>query len=95
MRSLALAFLTIAHPLRRTAEAHAQHGARLQFDKPRFTAEPGQEIELTFKNPDDMAHNLVFTQPGQRIAVVQATIALLPDPERIIKHPAILTQTSR
>ena len=40
-----------------------------------------------------MAHNLVFTQPGQRMAVVQATIALPPDPERIIKHPAILTQT--
>ena len=51
----------------------------LQFDKPRFTAEPGQEIELTFKNPDDMAHNLVFTQPGQRMAVVQTCPLPIPN----------------
>ena len=30
---------------------------------------------------------------SRRMAVVQATIALPPDPERIIKHTAILTQT--
>ena len=94
MRPLALAFLTLAlslsaAPLKLTLSTVPG----LQFDKPRFTAEPGQEIELTFKNPDDMAHNLVFTQPGQRMAVVQATIALPPDPDRIIKHTAILTQT--
>ena len=94
MRPLVFAFLTAAlslsaAPLKLTLSTVPG----LQFDKPRFTAEPGQEIELTFKNPDDMAHNLVFTQPGQRMAVVQATIALPPDPERIIKHTAILTQT--
>ena len=94
MRPLALALFTFAisisaAPLKLTLSTVPG----LQFDKPRFTAEPGQAIELTFKNPDDMAHNLVFTRPGQRMAVVQATLALPPDSNRPIKHQAVLAQT--
>lgn len=94
MRPLALALFTFAisisaAPLKLTLSTVPG----LQFDKPRFTAEPGQAIELTFKNPDDMAHNLVFTRPGQRMAVVQATLALPPDSNRPIEHQAVLAQT--
>ncbi len=51
----------------------------LQFDKVRFAVLPGSIISLTFKNTDDMSHNLVITKPGERLSVVTAVQALQPD----------------
>jgi azurin len=51
----------------------------LQFDKVRFAVLPGSIVSLTFKNTDDMSHNLVITKPGERLNVVTAVQALQPD----------------
>ena len=65
----------------------------LQFDKPRFSAEPGQAVEITFKNNDEMAHNLVFIAPGKRLDVVQAAALLPPDSNYIPSGKSILWHT--
>lgn len=51
----------------------------LQFDKVRFAVRPGAIVSLTFKNTDDMSHNLIITKPGERLNVVTAVQALQPD----------------
>ena len=44
----------------------------LQFDQVRFTVSPGANVELRLSNDDDMAHNMVITQPGSRLDIVNA-----------------------
>src|SRR5215217_126337 len=53
--------------------------AGLQFDKVRFAVRPGATVSLSFKNTDEMSHNLVFTKPGMRLAVVKEAETILPD----------------
>jgi len=53
--------------------------AGLQFDKARFAVHPGDLVALTFKNADDMSHNIVFTRPGERTNVINEAQALAPD----------------
>ena len=65
----------------------------LQFDKPRFEAKPGQEVMLTFKNSDEMAHNLVIVAPGKRQEIVQAALTMQPDSNYIPKTNAVLWHT--
>ena len=48
----------------------------LKFDIPAFHVRPGAELTLTFSNNDEMMHNIVFTQPGKKMLVVEAAIAL-------------------
>ena len=50
--------------------------AGLQFSIVRFEAKPNQKIHLNIFNEDEMAHNLVFTKPGQRAAVANAALNL-------------------
>ncbi len=65
----------------------------LQYDKPRFEAQPGQEVVLTFKNSDEMAHNLAIIAPGKRLEIVQAALTLAPDSNYIPKNNAVLWHT--
>ncbi|WP_063828409.1 plastocyanin/azurin family copper-binding protein [Runella zeae] len=48
----------------------------LQYDLARFAVKPSQKVTIVFKNVDDMAHNLVFTQPGKRLSVVETVIKM-------------------
>jgi azurin len=48
----------------------------LQYDVVRFVVKPGAKVKVVFANKDDMSHNLVFTRPGKREAVVRAAIQL-------------------
>ena len=50
--------------------------AGLQFNVVRFAAKPGQSVNLNVFNDDEMAHNLVFTKIGQRVAVANAALNL-------------------
>lgn len=65
----------------------------LKFDPARFVVEPGARVTIVFTNPDDMMHNVVIVQPGARLAVVEAALALgeqgparnfHPDSDRIL-----------
>lgn len=48
----------------------------LQFDLARFAVKPNQKVKILFKNEDDMAHNLVITQPDKRLPVVETVIKM-------------------
>ena len=48
----------------------------LQFDPKVLHIQPGEEVELTFDNVDEMMHNFVLVQPGARMEMVEAAIAL-------------------
>jgi azurin len=50
--------------------------AGTQYDKVRFRVKAGGKVKITLKNADDMNHNLVITQPGSRLAVVEEAIKL-------------------
>jgi len=48
----------------------------LQFDPKVLHVQPDEEIELTFDNVDEMMHNFVLVEPGARMEMVEAAIAL-------------------
>src|SRR5690606_26647507 len=48
----------------------------LQYDVVRFVVKPGETVNITLINTDEMAHNLLITQPGQREAVVDLAAAM-------------------
>jgi len=56
-----------------------QTGPGLTYDVKRFVVAPGAKVELTVHNVDEMMHNLVITQPGQRETVAAAALALGAD----------------
>lgn len=48
----------------------------LQYDVVRFQVKPEETVKLTFTNTDEMGHNMLITQPGTRLDVVNAALAL-------------------
>ncbi|WP_229251173.1 plastocyanin/azurin family copper-binding protein [Emticicia sp. BO119] len=71
----------------------------LQFDLPRFAVRPNTRVTITLDNHDDMAHNLVVTQPNSRIKVVDEALKLaekgakmdyIPNSPLVIAHTRIL-----
>jgi len=48
----------------------------LQFDPKVLHVQPGESVELTFDNVDEMMHNFVLVKPGSRMEIVEAAIAL-------------------
>lgn len=68
-------YLLAAEPL--TIKAIAE----LDYDVKRFAVEPGATVTIHFVNDDatDVPHNLVFTKPGKRLAVVNASLVMGAD----------------
>lgn len=54
---------------------------RMMYDVTAFTVRPGQEVEVTFVNPDATQHNLVFVQPGseEEVGMKANALARLPN----------------
>ncbi|MEJ7769761.1 MAG: plastocyanin/azurin family copper-binding protein [Chitinophagaceae bacterium] len=48
----------------------------LQYDLVRFMVKPGTTVTLLLANTDDMNHNILVTQPGTRLQVVDAALQL-------------------
>jgi azurin len=65
----------------------------LQFDLPRLQVRPGTRVTLVFDNHDDMAHNLVLTQPGARLAVVEQALKVAAADQYVPKMPQVLAAT--
>ena len=42
----------------------------LQFDPKVLHFKPGEQVELTFDNVDEMMHNFVLVEPGARMEMV-------------------------
>ncbi|MBI1368701.1 MAG: hypothetical protein GC162_08630 [Planctomycetes bacterium] len=51
----------------------------LQYDVKRLVVPPGAKVVLHIENLDSMIHNLVITEPGARIEIVNAALALGAD----------------
>ncbi|MFN0079645.1 MAG: PA14 domain-containing protein [Prosthecobacter sp.] len=74
--------------------------AQMKYDIAELLVQPGQPVQLTFENGDDLPHNLVFCQPGTDTAAMalkqmeNAEAALkrnwLPDDPRIWAHSKML-----
>ena len=74
--------------------------AQMKYDTAELLVQPGQPVQLTFENGDDLPHNLVFCQPGTDTAAMamkqmeNAEAALkrnwLPDDKRIWAHSKML-----
>ncbi len=53
--------------------------AGLQYDQPRLIVKPKKRVRIILQNYDDMAHNLVVTQPNTRLRVVNAALRMGAD----------------
>jgi plastocyanin len=75
----------------------------LKFDPARFAVAPGDRVSVVFYNGDEMIHNFVITEPGERLKVVTAALALgadgpgrnyVPDMKEILWSTRALNPTS-
>lgn len=77
-----------------TVEINAIPG--IKFDRVRFQAPPGAPVKIVLNNRDDLAdmdHNLVVTQPGARMEVVQAGMQASVENAYVPRIPQVLAST--
>ena len=76
---------------------------KMQYDVKEFTVKAGAKIKLTFHNPDNMPHNIVFVQPKAADRVGLAALQLgaqgfaknfIPDSNEIIAHSQLVDNGS-
>lgn len=65
----------------------------LQYDLPRLQIRPGTRLTLILDNHDDMAHNVVVTQPGARLTVVEQALKVSAADQYVPKIPQVLAAT--
>lgn len=58
--------------------------AQMKFDQGELLVSPGAKVKLTFENPDDMPHNVVFCQPGTNVE--ELVMKMLEKPEEAMKR---------
>ncbi|NBV87402.1 MAG: hypothetical protein EBS01_14325, partial [Verrucomicrobia bacterium] len=58
--------------------------AQMKFDQGELLVSPGARVILTFENPDDMPHNVVFCQPGTNVE--ELVMKMLEKPEEAMKR---------
>jgi azurin/glucose/arabinose dehydrogenase len=71
----------------------------LKFDTDNLTVKAGSKIKLTFKNSDDMLHNIVFVKPGTSDKVGQMAVnmglngeklSFIPNTPNVLFHTILL-----
>lgn len=78
-------------------EIHIKAVGGLQFDKVRIKAQPGEQLRIILTNADDMDHNMLFTKPGRREAVVEAATNMTdqgPELQFVPNTPDVLWASS-
>lgn len=96
------------HPTRAPADWRIPEGDRvitlgtlagLKFDQVKLTVKAGENIQLVFRNTDDMFHNFVLCAPGRGDAVGTAALSLgvegpdrhyIPDRADVLYHTVVL-----
>lgn len=58
--------------------------AQMKFDQSELLVSPGSKVKLTFENPDDMPHNVVFCVPGTNVE--ELVMKMLEKPEEAMKR---------
>jgi azurin len=61
-------------------------GKNLSFETRQFTVRAGENIKLTFSNPDVVPHNWILVKPGSLERVGDLTNKLVSDPEAVTRH---------
>jgi azurin len=61
-------------------------GKNLSFETRQFTVRAGENIKLTFSNPDVVPHNWILVKPGSLERVGDLTNKLVADPEAVTRH---------
>ncbi len=67
--------------------------AGLQYDQPRLAVRPGTRVTIILENYDDMAHNVVVTQPGARLEVVNLALKVPGEKNYVPETPLVLAAT--
>jgi azurin len=71
----------------------------LQYDSVRLKITPGETVKITLVNADEMAHNMVITEPGERVHIVDMALKMgtegqqknyIPDSDKILAAIPIL-----
>ena len=75
-----------AQKLTLSATNSAKGEPPLQYVEKELTAKAGLPIELTFKNPDNQQHNVVFCKIGTKDAVVALAMGMLSDPNKAVEE---------
>ena len=57
--------------------------AQMKFDLAELRVQPGAKVRLTFENPDDLPHNVVFCDPGTDLE--KLVLKMLEKPEEAMK----------
>jgi plastocyanin len=57
--------------------------AQMKFDLAELRVQPGAKVSLTFENPDDLPHNVVFCDPGTDLE--KLVLKMLEKPEQAMK----------
>jgi len=78
---LSLNALAADEPVKITLKTLA---AQMKYDLTELSVSPGSKVKLTFENPDDMPHNVVFCNPGTD--VVALVNKMLEKPELAMKN---------
>ena len=66
-------------------EIAAKPGGVMKYDKAEVKVKAGQPVELTFKNPDVLQHNLLILKPGTKDKVGALADAMIADPNALAK----------
>ena len=76
----------------------------LQYDSVRFKVAPGETVKITLVNTDEMAHNMVITEQGERVNIVDMALKMgtegqqknyIPDSDKILAAIPILNPDER
>ena len=60
---------------------HSKPGGLMKFEETEIKVKAGQPVELTYKNPDILQHNLLIVKPGCKAKVGALADALLVNPK--------------
>jgi len=66
--------------------AKADPPGQMKYDQAEIKAKAGIPIELIFKNPDLLQHNVLILKPGTKDKVGALADAMLTDPDALKKH---------
>lgn len=90
LRDLAVLEATVKNPwlgkLPGARSVTVEAASNLAYKTPEVRAKPGEQLALTFVNPDVVPHNWVLVRPGTLAAVGGLADALIADPEAVARH---------
>ena len=90
LRDIAMMKATVKNPWLAKIEGARpvviEAASNLAYKTPEVRAKPGENLALTFSNPDVVPHNWVLVKPGTLATVGTLADGLIADPEAVARH---------